>query len=88
MSDNSPNQSNKLTIKEQIENQFKCRECSSLSQPIANTYYETPSDYNLMDIYVCVYCETGFTIKITKDGRGERQELSRKLIKEWSPIPF
>lgn len=70
-------------VLDEVYQQFRCQHCNSVSQPIAQTHFECPSDYRFLDIYVCVWCGTGFVFTERADGFVDRNELSQDLVRSW-----
>lgn len=72
----------------EVYEQFRCQHCNSVSQPISHTHLECPPEYKLLDIYACVWCDTGFVLTDTIDGYTKRDDLSQKLVASWNPCVF
>lgn len=83
-----PNSQTPRGISEQINDQFKCRECGAISQPITSSMINVQPEFQLSDAYFCAYCDTGFLL--TQDHRGmtQRQELSAQITEKWVNLPF
>lgn len=88
MNTNNPIQTKKTTLLETIDNHFKCKFCGTISQPIAETAFSPPPEYNLLDIYICIWCDTGFVLTDTIEGYINRNDLSQELVASWNPCVF